>query len=152
MAIYDSKNSKNREAVIDMLKELTSRFSNIRDNLCEPYGLSSLQAVIIMDIYHNPENTRVTDICKRLKKSTNTISPLINRLIEKDFLVKIQNKADNRVYDVKLTKKTEEIASEINLDVSDYTYPMFDSLTDQEFDNIYTSLLKLLEVTKQWGI
>jgi hypothetical protein len=29
---------------------------------------------------------------------------------------------------------------------------MFDSLTDQEFDNIYTSLLKLLEVTKQWGI
>ena len=148
MALYDSKNSKNREAIIDMLKELTSRFSNIRDNLCEPYGLSSLQAVIIMDIYHNPDETRVTDICKRLKKSTNTISPLINRLIDKEFLVKIQDKTDNRVFNVKLTDKTLKIANEINVDVSDYTYPMFDSLSDSEFDNIYVSLLKLLEVTK----
>ena len=148
MALYDSKNSKNRIEVIDMLKELTSRFSNIRDNLCEPYGLSSLQAVIIMDIYHNPNETRVTDICKRLKKSTNTISPLINRLIEKDFLIKVQDKNDNRVFNVKLTDKTSNIANEIAIDVSDYTYPMFDLLTDEEFDNIYVSLLKLLEVTK----
>ena len=148
MTLYDSKNSKNRIEVIDMLKELTSRFSNIRDNLCEPYGLSSLQAVIIMDIYHNPNETRVTDICKRLKKSTNTISPLINRLIEKDFLIKVQDKNDNRVFNVKLTDKTSNIANEIAIDVSDYTYPMFDLLTDEEFDNIYVSLLKLLEVTK----
>ena len=148
MSLYDAKNPENRKEVIDMLKELTSRFSNIRDNLCEPYGLSSLQAVIIMDIYHNPNESRVTDICKRLKKSTNTISPLINRLIDKQFLTKVQNKSDNRVFDVKLTDKTLEIAEEINVDVSDYTYPMFDSLTDVEFDNIYQSLLKLLEVTK----
>ncbi len=148
MSLYDAKNPENRKEVIDMLKELTSRFSNIRDNLCEPYGLSSLQAVIIMDIYHNPSESRVTDICKRLKKSTNTISPLINRLIDKQFLTKVQNKSDNRVFDVKLTAKTLEIAEEINVDVSDYTYPMFDSLTDVEFDNIYQSLLKLLEVTK----
>lgn len=148
MSLYDSKNPENREAIIDMLKELTTRFSNFRDNLCEPYGLSSLQAVIIMDIYHNPDKTRVTDICKRLKKSTNTISPLINRLIDKDFLIKIQDKNDNRVYNVKLTDKTLKMASEINVDVSDYTYPMFDSLSDEDFDNIYASLLRLLEVTK----
>jgi DNA-binding MarR family transcriptional regulator len=69
-------------------------------------------------------------------------------LIDKQFLTKVQNKSDNRVFDVKLTAKTLEIAEEINVDVSDYTYPMFDSLTDVEFDNIYQSLLKLLEVTK----
>ncbi len=148
MALYDSKSQDNRKAIIDMLKELTTRFSSIRDNLCEPYGLSSLQAIIIMDIYHNPKETRVTDICKRLKKSTNTISPLINRLIEKDFLVKIQDKNDNRVFNIKLTDKTLEIASEINIDVFDYTYPMFASLKDDEFVNIYISLSKLLEVTK----
>ncbi len=148
MAMNDSNQAQKKIEIIDMLKELTTRFSNIRDNLCEPYGLSSLQAVIIMDIYHNPDNTRVTDICKRLKKSTNTISPLINRLIEKSFLIKEQNKDDNRVFNVKLTNKTLNIANEIAIDVSDYTYPMFDSLTKDEFDNIYNSLLKLLEVTK----
>lgn len=145
---YDLNNLENRAKVIDMCKELTSRFGNIRDNLCEPYGLSSLQAVIILDIYHNQDNSRVTDICKRLNKSTNTISPLINRLIEKGFLLKEQDKEDSRVFNIKLTDKTLEIANEISVDIFDYTYPMFDSLSQDEFDNIYTSLLKLLEVSK----
>ena len=148
MQKYDSKLPENRIKVIDMFKELTLRFNDIRDSLCEPYGLSSLQAVIILDIYRNPEETRVTDICKRLNKATNTISPLINRLIEKDFLEKVKNKSDNRVYNVKLTPKTLEIANEIYLDVSDYTYPMFDSLTDEEFNNIFVALSKLIEVIK----
>lgn len=149
---YDLNNLENRAKVIDMCKELTSRFGNIRDNLCEPYGLSSLQAVIILDIYHNQDNSRVTDICKRLNKSTNTISPLINRLIDRGFLLKVQDKNDSRVFNIKLTKKTLEIANEISVDVLDYTYPMFDSLTQEEFDNIYLSLLKLLEVSKLWII
>ncbi|MCR5113156.1 MAG: winged helix DNA-binding protein [Acholeplasmatales bacterium] len=149
MAKYDLNDLKNRSNVIDMLKEMSNRFNNIRDNLCEPYGLSSLQAVIIMDIYHNQGHTRVTDICKRLNKSTNTISPLINRLIDKGFLNKSQSKKDSRVFEVSLTNETAKIANQINTDVFDYTYPMFDSLTNEQFDGIYDALVRLLEVTEE---
>ena len=149
MAKYDINDLKNRSKIIDMLKEMANRFNNIRDNLCEPYGLSSLQAVIIMDIYHNAGHTRVTDICKRLNKSTNTISPLINRLIDKGFLYKNQSKVDSRVFEVSLTEETCRIANQINTDVFDYTYPMFDSLTEAQFDGIYDALVKLLEVTEE---
>ena len=140
---------ENRNEIISMIKELSNYFSNIRDELCEPYGLSSIQAVIILDIYHHPEDNRVTDICKRLHKSTNTISPLINRLVQKGYLKKKVSKEDLRSTNVFLTEKTKEMADSILVDVSDYTWPFFESITDSQFEQIYNALKLLLEVTNE---
>lgn len=138
---------ENREKIIEMIKGLSDYFTTIRDELCEPYGLSSIQAVIILDIYHHPGETRVTDICKRLHKSTNTISPLINRLVSKGYLRKKVSKEDQRVTNIYLTEKTKEMANNILVDVSDYTWPFFESLSEEQFDNIFDALKLLLEVT-----
>ena len=123
-----------------MIKELSSYFTNIRDALCEPYGLSSIQAVIILDVYHHPEERRVTDICKRLHKSTNTISPLINRLIQKGYLMKKVSKDDARSMQVYLTDKTKEMVDNILVDISDYTWPF---LNLYQITNLITSILHL---------
>jgi DNA-binding MarR family transcriptional regulator len=138
---------ENREQIITMIKSLSDYFTTIRDELCEPYGLSSIQAVIILDIYHHPGETRVTDICKRLHKSTNTISPLINRLVQKGYLKKKVSSEDARVTNIYLTDKTKEMATNILVDVSDYTWPFFESLSQEQFDQIYDALKLLLEVT-----
>ena len=88
---------KERIEVINNIKILSDYFANVRDTLCAPYGLSSIQVVIVLDVFNNPNETKITDICKRLHKSTNTISPLINRLVSKGFLKKEQSKEDARV-------------------------------------------------------
>lgn len=141
--------SENRREIINMIKELSDYFNTIRDELCEPYGISSIQAIILLDIYHHPEERKVTDICKRLHKSTNSISPLINRLVEKGYLTKSQSKEDKRITYVSLTKKTEEITNSILIDVSDYTWPFFEGMSDEKFDKIYEALKVLLEVTRE---
>ena len=141
--------SENRREIINMIKELSDYFNTIRDELCEPQGISSIQAIILLDIYHHPEERKVTDICKRLHKSTNSISPLINRLVEKGYLTKSQSKEDKRITYVSLTKKTEEITNSILIDVSDYTWPFFEGMSDEKFDKIYEALKVLLEVTRE---
>lgn len=140
---------ENRREIISMIKDLSNYFSNIRDELCEPYGLSSIQAVIILDIYHHPDARRVTDICKRLHKSTNTISPLINRLVAKGYLKKKVSKEDGRSTNVYLTEKTKEMTDNILVDVSDYTWPFFESINDTQFEQVYNALKLLLEVTSE---
>jgi len=137
-----------RRETIDMIKELSNRFENIRDSVCAPYGLSSAQAIIILDIYHNPKNSKVTDICARLNKSTNTISPLINRLVEKGFLTKVKSSTDARVTNVELTEKTKKITENINIDVFDYTWPMFEALNQEELTKIYDALKLLMKVVE----
>ena len=141
--------SENRREIINMIKELSDYFNTIRDELCEPYGISSIQAIILLDIYHHPEERKVTDICKRLHKSTNTISPLINRLIQKGYLMKKVSKDDARSMQVYLTDKTKEMVDNILVDISDYTWPFFESISDNQFDHIYTALKLLLEVTSE---
>lgn len=140
---------KKRREVIDMIKELAGYFNNVRDALCAPYGLSSIQAVIVLDVYHHPNATKVTDICKRLHKSTNTISPLINRLVAKGFLEKKQGESDARITYISLTEKTKAITKNINIDIYDFTWPMFESITEEEFVKIYEALKILCKVTSQ---
>ena len=149
MAMEYEKTAKNKEGLIDLIKELAKVFDNLRNDLCEPYGLSPVQSVIIFTIYYHPNENKVTDICKRLRKSTNTVSPLINRLVQRGFLVKVQDKMDARITNIELTEKTHEILRNISIDVEDYTAPMFDFLTDSDFDQIYKNLEKLLEATKK---
>lgn len=142
-------NIEKRIEIIDMIKSLSNYFNDVRDALCAPYGLSSIQAVIVLDIYHHPDSAKVTDICKRLHKSTNTISPLINRLVVKGFLLKVQSREDARVTYIQLTEKTKSITENINVDIYDFTWPMFESLTEEEFDKIYDCLKLLLKVTSE---
>ena len=139
---------KERIEVINNIKILSDYFANVRDTLCAPYGLSSIQVVIVLDVFNNPNETKITDICKRLHKSTNTISPLINRLVSKGFLTKEQSKEDARVPFVSLTEKSKAITNSINVDIHDFVWPIFDQLSDEEFESIKKALNILARYTK----
>lgn len=139
---------KEREKILDMLKDVSTKFESLRDAVCAPYGLSSTQAILILDIYHNPDHTKVTDICKRLNKSTNTISPLINRLCTKGFLKKEQDESDNRIFYIKLTSKSKAITDKISIDIEDYTLPIFEQLKDEDIMTIKKGLELLKRVVE----
>lgn len=138
--------NKNILEVIELLKGTSQFINDSRANLCAPYGLSHIQAIIILDIYHNSFATKITDICKRLNKTTNTISPLINRLISKGLIYKTQNKQDNRVFEVFLTEEGQKMMEKINKDVIKFAEPLFASLKDDEYENLKTSLEVLSKV------
>ena len=129
--------------IIEMINILSDEFYRLKNNICLPYDLSATQTTIILDIYKNPNETKITDICKRLKKSTNSISPLINRLVEKGFLYKYNDPNDKRIFKVGLTDKSKSITSQIRTDVEDYTLPVAEELTKEEINEIekYLELL-----------
>ena len=131
---------------IETLKSISQFISDVRAGLCSPYKISPIQAVILLDIYHHPTETKITDICKRLNKTTNTISPLVKRLVERGFLIKRQNKEDNRVFEVFFSEKGEEIMDQINQNVVSFALPIFNELSDEEFQNLSVLLKRLNKV------
>jgi len=141
----DQIDAKKRKILIDLLNDVSNRFSYIRDDICVPYGLTSVQSQLIIDIYNNPES-KITDLCKRMHKSTNVISPLVNRLIEKGYLIKEKSKSDSRVYFVRITDKSKKIVDDIVQDISDYSLPCFDGITEEQVDLVTLYLKKILEV------
>ena len=135
-----------RKRLIDLLNDVSNRFSYIRDDICVPYGLTSVQSQLIIDIYNNPDRCKITDLCKRMHKSTNVISPLVNRLIEKGYLIKEKDKTDSRVVNVRITDKSKKIVDDIVQDISDYSLPCFDGITEEQVDLVTLYLKKILEV------
>ena len=131
---------------IELLKTTSQFIGDARANLTAPYHLTHTQAVILLDVYHHPKETKITDICKRLNKTTNTISPLVKRLVEKGYLVKHQNAHDNRVFEVSFSEEGMDMMKHINEDVLAFSTPLFNELSDEEFSNLYKSLKILNKV------
>lgn len=131
---------------IELLKTTSQFIGDARANLTAPYHLTPTQAVILLDVFHHPKQTKITDICKRLNKTTNTISPLVKRLVEKGYLQKHQNSMDNRVFEVSFTDKGNSMMMEINEDVLSFSTPLFNEMSDEEFENLYKSLKILNKV------
>jgi len=141
-----------RQELVFLLNTVSTHFTFIRDEICVPYGLTSTQSLVLFDIFRNPTKTKVTDICKRLKKDTNTISPLLNRLVEKGFLTKEKDPNDSRAVIVKVTEKSKKILFDIEQDISDYSIPCFEGVTDAQYDVVYKILNKIIEVMEKWDI
>ncbi len=137
--------ARKRKLLIDLLSDVSNRFSYIRDDICVPYGLTSVQSQLIIDIYNNPNKCKITDLCKRMHKSTNVISPLVNRLIEKGYLTKEKDKSDSRVVNVKITEKSKKIIDDIVQDINDYSLPCFDGITEEQVDIVTKYLKTILE-------
>lgn len=137
---------KKKEDILELIEVLkaTSQFiGDTRANLCAPYGLSPIQGIIILDIYHHPKARKITDICKRLNKTTNTISPLVNRLMERGLLYKVQSQKDNRVFEVFLSDEGQAMMAEFNKELLSFAGPIFQKLTDEEFNSLFVSLKAL---------
>lgn len=137
-----------RKEIIENIKELSYYFDKCKDKLCEPYGLSSVQSKVILDVYHN-EGTKITGICQRLNKETNTISPLINRLINHEYLVKENDKNDRRIYYIYLSEKSKNIMESLVKDIETMTWPLFDSISEEQTNMIYESLKILIDITRK---
>lgn len=132
--------------IIEQLKSLSQFITTSRTTLSTPYHLTPTQTLILLDIAHHPNQTKITDICKRLNKTTHNISPLVNRLIQKGYMVKQQNQVDNRIYEVYLSTYGKEIISLIDKNVLDLATPIFESLSEEEFQELSISLQKLSKV------
>lgn len=137
-----------RKEIIENIKELSYYFDKCKDKLCEPYGLSNVQSKVILDVYHN-EGTKITGICQRLNKETNTISPLINRLINHEYLVKENDKNDRRIYYIYLSEKSKNIMESLVKDIETMTWPLFDSISEEQTNMIYESLKILIDITRK---
>ncbi len=140
---------KNKEEMLELIEVLkaTSQFiGDTRANLCAPYGLSPIQGIIVLDVYHHPSATKITDICKRLNKTTNTISPLVNRLVDRGLLYKRQSQKDNRVFEVFLSNSGHAMMNEFNKELLSFASPIFNRLTDEEFGSLFVSLKALNKV------
>ena len=108
----------------------------------EKYDLTYTQYIVLLVLWEN-DRISVKEIGEKLYLDSGTLTPLINKLINKGYIIKEKKTNDNRELIISLTNKGKEIKEEIK-----EVPPLIASkvkLTQEEAKTLYTLLYKLLE-------
>ncbi len=137
---------KTKYKMLLQIRDISTYYESIKDDISKSYKLSSIQATILIDIYNNGNMVKITDICKRLHKKTNSISPLIDRLIIDGYIIKEKSEKDKRITYVSLTKKAIDVTNNVLQDLFDYILPLYDKFSEQELLDISKHLDKITSI------
>lgn len=92
-------------------------FHRLYGDVLAEYDLSYLQYMSLLIIYKNG-SAKLMDIGNRLELSSNTLTPVIDRLVQKEWLIKIPSELDRRVKSLKIADSKKDIFEEILFDVA----------------------------------
>ena len=92
-----------------LAKAYQNAHNNIKKRL-QPYGLTPLQHLILEALW-DEEGLSAGDVCKRLVLDSATVSGVLDRMAEKDWIIKKTDVEDNRVLRIYLSSKAKELKS-----------------------------------------
>ena len=81
-------------------------------SLLEPWGLTYPQYLVLVVLWHG-DNRAVRDLGERLELDSGTLSPLLRRMEQADFLKRARSARDERIVIVSLTERGRELENDL---------------------------------------
>ena len=133
----------------DMVARLSSLMGQMEDSAREQYNLSSLTLTQMhyLEVISKLDNPNITELAHAMKLTKPTVKVAIDKLIEKDYVLKIQSDEDRRSAHLHLTEKgklinqmhdyahkriAEFIGNKLNQDEQDQIFRLLDKITGDE--------------------
>ena len=99
--------------ILDLIRKINENTHIIFNTVCEQYGLTALQARILMKLYMC-EKHAIGSLAERVCSAETNMSAMCKKLEKMDLILRVRDKADERVVKVELTDKGKDIVYNIN--------------------------------------
>ncbi|MFZ7101099.1 MAG: MarR family winged helix-turn-helix transcriptional regulator [Peptococcaceae bacterium] len=96
-----------------LIKEVNALMNQNIKQIFEQTGLTAPQIMVIA-VLCKDKNLKISDISEKLSLSNSTISGIIDRLENKNFVARSRNNSDRRVVQVSLTEKARKVMHNTN--------------------------------------
>ncbi len=126
----------------DSLQRLNKLFSMIAIKEFEQVGITSPQIMVLRCILYEPKT--IGQISNAVHLSYSTVSGIIDRLEREGFVQRTRDLDDRRVVWINKTEKFEEIKKQVPFFQEEYYAQMFQDLSEEEVNNIVSSLRLLI--------
>ena len=132
--------------LLEIMRKMQMLFMHaIRADIME-YGLGKTEIVVLMTVYHE-RSFRITDLAKIADVPASTFTGVIDRLVQKNFLVRENDPSDRRSVRVRgtpyLQQTIELLMNRINVIMSEMLRPIADELikrTAENLNSIYATI------------
>ncbi|MGH4050768.1 MAG: MarR family winged helix-turn-helix transcriptional regulator [Clostridium sp.] len=133
-----------QEKLIDVLKSVNGKLNGILHDFYEPYGLTSVQASVLLELNKNGEQN-ITDLCKHLYVGKSNLSPLCKRMEKSGFIERVRNSKDERCVNIKMTQYAKNIMNEVSKSLADNIIPTLNKIDEYKKNRIVDGLNLLNE-------
>ena len=115
---YDCKTYTPEESIGYLMKRVGNQFAVVIDRALARYDMTHAQLGIFFKLLHGHANT-AADLARELMTDTGAMTRMLDRLEEKDFVLRTRSSEDRRVVEVALTTKGKQLADEMTQVVVD---------------------------------
>ena len=108
-------------------------------------GLTHQQIMVLKIIGHNKEVT-ITDLCNELYLSKGTVSGIVNRLPQADYIKKTKYDFDKRNTYISFSSKGFEFAKNFREKIEEIFENLFEDMSEKEVDEVIEHLKLVKEL------
>ena len=129
---------------ISKIRNEANRFLEEKLNECNLDGFVASHGSIISVLFRNNGSLTMGEIARIVGKDKSTITKLIEKLIEKGYVIKEKSVEDKRVTYIKLTNKSWEIQDDFNRISSELNNKAYNGFTEKEAETLVVLLDRML--------
>ena len=119
-------------------KEIIRKYTPYLNKL----DLTYTQYIVMMYLWENKE-TNVKELGKTLLLDSNTLTPLLKKLEQKEYIIRAKSEKDERNLIIKLTEKGEKLKQEARIIPKEIGKCI--NLSPEEAEMLYKTLYKILD-------
>lgn len=135
--------------LIPIISKISHSLGEMEELAKDHFGLQelSLTQMHYLEVMNSLQNPNITELASALQLTKPTVTVALDKLIEKEYLVKVQSDADRRTSHLHLTEKGRSINN-----VHEYAHRRFAELMTEnlEEDELQQLLLLLEKVVDKW--
>lgn len=137
--------AEHNDLIGNLIHELDKNILTYYNNVLKEYLITFQQAIIILTIYASQEEIYQKNIEKKMGLTNPSVTSLIQNMISKDLVYKIQSKKDARYFHLHLTPKSLSMVDEIANKIIDANNTLLSPLTEEEAITLQNLLCKLTQ-------
>lgn len=134
-----------KRKLMEYNRNIHNRYTNMVNEHYKPFGITAVQAIILLDLYENGEE-KISDLSKNLCMTNSNVSVICQRLEKNGFINRVRDIEDQRIVKVALTDKFVEIHSRLDSSVFDNYFEDLTEEKEQNLKEIIEGLEKLEEL------
>ena len=134
----------NLKLVIAMARGYNNTFKKIEGNI-KSFGLTSSEFGVLEFLFHKGDQP-VQEIAKKILVTSGTITYVINKLVEKDYVEKKQCSKDKRIFYIHLTAHGKKKIATIFPKHEKFLDDLFKGLEEREKKELIKELRKLSKI------
>lgn len=131
------------KAVVGIMRTQAKLVKILKSDI-QQYGVNMTEFAVLEVLYHKGEQ-QMQDICQKILIASSSTTYVVNQLEQKEYVERIRDEADRRIFYVRLTEKGRTLMDEVFPLHAEHIARVFEEVTEEELQ-ITLNTLKAVHV------